>query len=56
MDITIETLEALLKGKEGEHLEFKEAKTSFHSRTLLEVAYRRLLKKGSSSVTVAAVA
>jgi len=36
MDITIETLEALLEAKEGEHLEFKEAKTSFHFETLVK--------------------
>jgi len=36
MDMTITKLEALLESKEGEHLEFKEAKTSFHFETLVK--------------------
>ena len=34
--MTIEQLEELMTSKEGEHLEFKEAKKSFHFNTLVE--------------------
>ena len=35
-EMSVETLEALIASKEGERLEFKEAKTSFHFETLVK--------------------